>query len=112
MTQVDTLPVSVAIEQAVSAIIEQYRSVPAIATERALAMLALWAADAIAAGRLTPKAADATFVRLYVELDNPPAGPELSDDVDQLMIEALALDDWALSSRPMSTSCAVWRSGF
>jgi hypothetical protein len=94
MIQTDTLPVLVAIRRAADAIIDQYRESPAVATERAIAVLALWAADAIAAGRLTPKDADATFVRLEVEIGNPPAGPDLSDDTTQLLLEAMALDDW------------------
>lgn len=94
MIGVDRLPVTTALDRAAGAIVEQYRSVPAIATEHAIALLALWAADAIAAGRLAPKDADATFVRLDVQINNPPAGPELSDDTDQLLHEAMTLDDW------------------
>jgi hypothetical protein len=94
MIQVDRLPVTVALDRAAEAIIGQYRSAPAVATEHAIALLALWAADAIAAGRLAPKDADATFVRLDVATHNPPAGPELSDDADQLLHEAMTLDDW------------------
>jgi hypothetical protein len=94
MIQVDSLPVTAAIGRATEAIIAQYRASPAVATERAIALLALWAADAIAAGRLAPKDADAAFVRLEVELGNPPAGPELSSDTDQLLLEGMTLDDW------------------
>lgn len=94
MIQVDNLPVTLAIQQATDAIIAQYRASPAVATERAIALLTLWAADAIAAGRLAPKDADAAFVRLEVELSNPPVGPELSEDTDQLLLEGMALDDW------------------
>jgi hypothetical protein len=94
MIQVDDLPVVAAIDQATDAIIAQYRASPAVATERAIALLALWAADAVAAGRLAPKDADAAFVRLEVELGNPPAGPNLSADIDQLLLEAMTLDDW------------------
>ena len=67
MIQDDTLPVTAAMHQA---------------------------ADAIAAGRLAPKDADATFVQLFVELGNPPAGPELSEDATQLVLEAMTLHDW------------------
>ena len=96
MIQVDNLPVTAAIERAADAIIAQYRSVPAVATEHAIAMLALWAADAITAGRLAPKDADTVFVRLEVDLGDGErmGGPELSDDTTQLLLEAMALDDW------------------
>jgi len=94
MIQTDVLPVTAAIQRAADAIINQYRVSPAVATEHAIAMLALWVCDAIAAGRLAPIDADATFVRLEVELGNPPAGPDLSEDTDQLLLEAMTLDDW------------------
>jgi hypothetical protein len=91
---INNLPVTAALDRAAEAIIEQYRSAPAIATENAIALLALWAADAIAAGRLAPRDADATFVRLDVAINDPPVGPELSVDTDQLLHEAMTLDDW------------------
>src|SRR5580765_4910190 len=94
MIQVDSLPVTAAFGRAADAIADQYRTSPASTTERAVAMLALWAADAIAAGRLAPKDADTTFVLLDVAIENPPAGPELSDDTSQLLLEAMTLHDW------------------
>lgn len=94
MIQIDSLPVTVAFRQAADAVIHQYRAIPAIATEHAIAMLALWAADAIAAGRLAPTDADATFTHLFIEIGNPPAGPDLSDNADQLLLEAMELHDW------------------
>ena len=94
MILVDSLPVTVALGRAADAIVARYRASPAVATEWAIALLALWAADAIAAGRLAPTDADATFVRLYVELGNPPAGPDLSEDTDQLLMEAMNLEHW------------------
>jgi hypothetical protein len=94
MIQIDSLPVTPAIGRSVDAIIGQYRTSPAVATERAIAVLTLWVADAIRAGRLAPKDADAAFVRLYVELGNPPTGPDLSDDTDQLLMEGMTLDHW------------------
>ena len=94
MIQTDTLPVTAAIQRAAESIIDQYRVSPAVATERAVAMLALWIADAIAAGRLAPKHADTMFVHLDVAIENPPAGPELSEDTTQLLLEAMTLHDW------------------
>jgi len=94
MIHVDSLPVSAALQQAAQAVIEQYRTSPAVATERTLALLALWSADAIAAGRLAPSEADATFTRLFVTIGDMQDGPELSDDADQLLLEGMSLDDW------------------
>jgi hypothetical protein len=94
MTQTDSLPVTAAFQQAARAVVDRYRTSPAVATDRALALLALWAADAIAAGRLAPTDADATFTRVFVDLGNPPAGPDLSDDADQLLLEGMTLHDW------------------
>src|SRR5215213_9194470 len=94
MIQVDSLPVTAAFQRAADAITAQYRTSPASTTEHAIAMLALWAADAIAAGRLAPKDADTVFVHLFVAIENPPAGPDLSDDTTQLLLEAMTLHDW------------------
>jgi hypothetical protein len=94
MIQIDSLPVTPAVSRSVDAIIGQYRVSPAVATERAIAVLALWMADAILAGRLAPRDADAAFVRLYVELGNPPVGPGLSEDTTQLLMEGMTLDHW------------------
>ena len=94
MIQADSLPVTAAFQRAMDAIIGQYRTSPVVVTERAIALLALWAADAIAAGRLAPQDADSMFTRLFVETSNPPAGPDLSEAADQLLLEAMELHDW------------------
>lgn len=94
MIQVDSLPVATALRQAAQTVIDQYRGSPAVATDRALALLALWAADAIAAGRLAPAEADATFTRVFVTLGDMRDGPELSDETDQLLHEGMLLHDW------------------
>jgi len=94
MIQIDSLPVTAAFQQAAQAVIDQYRASPAVATDRALALLALWAADAIAAGRLAPADADATFTRVFVDIGNMRDGPDLSEDADQLLLEGMTLHDW------------------
>jgi hypothetical protein len=94
MIQLDSLPVTSALQQAAQAVIDQYRASPVVATERSLALLALWAADAIAAGRLAPAEADATFTRLFVALGDLRDGPDLSNDADQLLLEGMSLHDW------------------
>lgn len=72
----------------------RYRASPAVATDRALAPLALWAADAIAAGRLAPADADATFTLMFVTFGDLRDGPDLSDDAHQLLLEGMTLHDW------------------
>ena len=94
MILIDNLPVASAMAQAAQTVIDQYPTSPAVATDRALAMLALWAADAISAGRLAPAEADATFTRMFVALGDVRDGPDLSEDADQLLLEAMTLHDW------------------
>ena len=94
MIQVDSLPVAAALRQAAQAVIDQYRASPAVATHRALALLALWSADAIAAGRLAPAEADAVFTRVFINLGDIADGPELSHDAGQLLLEGMSLHDW------------------
>lgn len=83
-----------ALQQAAQIVIEQYRVSPAVATDRALALLALWAADAIAAGRLAPAEADATFTQVFVTIGDMRDGPDLSSETDQLLHEGMLLHDW------------------
>jgi hypothetical protein len=94
MIQVDSMPVASALKQATETVIEQYRASLSVATDRAIALLALRAADAIAAGRLAPSEADATFTRPYVGLGDLRDGPDLSVEADQLLLEAMSLHDW------------------
>lgn len=94
MIHADNLPVATALRQAAESVIEQYGTSPPVTTDRAVALLALWAADAIAAGRLAPAEADATFTRMFVALGDIAEGPELADGTGQLLLEAMSLDDW------------------
>lgn len=94
MMQTDSLPVTEALSRAAESIIGQYPSLPAVATDRAIALLALWAADAIAAGRLAPADADATFTRLFVALGDIVDGPEIAEEAGQLLLEGMTLHDW------------------
>ena len=94
MIQVDSLPVAESFRQAAQAVIDQYRASPAVATDRALALLALWSADAIGAGRLAPAEADAVFTQVFVAIGDIPDGPDLSDDAGQLLLEGMSLHDW------------------
>ena len=102
MTQTGSAPVSASIQQAAEALLARYRSAPAAQTEATLALVALWALDAIEAGRLQPVEADRVFTMLDVEIDETTGGPLLSDDAHQLMLEGMALHDWgtAFSADP------------
>ncbi|MCC7367861.1 MAG: hypothetical protein IT306_05535 [Chloroflexi bacterium] len=94
MMQTDNLPVVSALTQAAESIISEYPALPAVATDRAIALLALWAADAIAAGRLAPVDADTTFTRLFVALGDVVDGPEIAESAGQLLLEGMTLHDW------------------
>jgi hypothetical protein len=87
-------PAAASIRHVAEALLARYPSAPAAETETAIAVLALWALDAIDAGRLAPQDADQIFTLLEVETSEARGGPELSDTLDQLMLEGMALHDW------------------
>lgn len=72
----------------------RYPSASAPEIESRLAMLALWALEAVEAGRLHPADADRVFTRLDMQIDEDAVGPELSDDAGQLLLEGMAFHDW------------------
>jgi hypothetical protein len=96
VTQIHAAPSASSFAETAEAVITSYPSSPAAATERAIAVLALWALDAIEAGRLAPLDADRVFTMLDVEIGDAErkGGPELSDDASQLLLEAMTLDHW------------------
>jgi hypothetical protein len=96
VTQILPAPSASSLAETAEAVVASYPSSPAAATERAIAVLALWALDAIEAGRLAPLDADRVFTMLDVEIGDGErkGGPELSDDASQLLMEAMTLDDW------------------
>ena len=79
---------------AAEALLARYRSAPAVETEAGIALLALWALDAVEAGRLPPVEADAVFTMLDVEISEAKDGPELSETADQLLFEGMLFHDW------------------
>ena len=107
MTQVTNQPAAGGIHQAAKAVLARYRSAPAVETERAIAMLALWALDAIEGGRLSPPDADEVFTLIDTEIGETRGGPELSDDAAQILIEGMAFHDWGTE---FSTDAARLRS--
>jgi hypothetical protein len=94
MTQVTNQPAAGGIRQVAEAVLAHYRLAPAVETERAIAMLALWAVDAIEGGWLSPEDADEVFTLIDTEIGETRGGPELSEDVAQILIEGMALHDW------------------
>lgn len=94
MTQATSQPVAGGIQQATEAVLTHYRTAPASETERAIALLALWALDTIEVGRLSPQEADRVFTLLDVEIGETKGGPDLSEDADQLLLEGMTLHDW------------------
>jgi hypothetical protein len=87
-------PAASSLHQVAEAVLSRYPSAPALETERAIAMLALWALETIEAGRLSPQDADQVFTLLDVEIDETADGPELSNDANQLLLEGMLLHDW------------------
>jgi hypothetical protein len=85
MTAVDP-PIAHLIHDAALAVAVRYPSEPARATEAAIAILALWALDAVEAGRMDRDEANRVFVLLDVRLGEQP-GPELSGEVHDLITE-------------------------
>jgi hypothetical protein len=71
----------------------RYATVPPRETEATLAILALWALDAVESGRLGPEEADAAFVRLFLDITDGP-GPEISEGARALLLEGMSLHDW------------------
>ena len=94
MTQVTNQPTAGGIRQVAEAVLAHYQAAPAVETERAIAMLALWALDAIEGGRLSPPAADEIFTLIDTEIGESKGGPDLSDNASQILIEGMSLHDW------------------
>ena len=88
------------LREAAAALLARYPSATAAETESAIAMLALWALDAIEGGQLPPAEADSVFTMLDVEIDETGAGPDLSESVTQLLLDGMALHDWGTPFSP------------
>ena len=82
------------IQRAADALLARYRTASASETETAIAVLALWALGAVEGGQLSPTDADRVFTMLDVRLDDVQGGPELSDDVSDLLVEAEHFHHW------------------
>lgn len=62
-------------------------------SESAVAVLALWALEAVSSGRPTREAADAAFVDLFLDITDGP-GPDISEEMRDLLLEGMTFDDW------------------
>jgi hypothetical protein len=94
MTHASSEPTAGGIYQAAEAVLTRYPLAPATETERAIAMLALWALDTMEDGRLSPQDADQVFTMLDIGMSEAKGGPDLSDDAAQLLFEGMTLHDW------------------
>jgi len=88
------------LEAAALTIAQHYRTVPARETETAIALLMLWSLDALDSARITSDDATAILTRLWVDVSNPPAGPDLSEAVHKLLEEGTWLHDEAIGEGP------------
>ena len=95
------------LREAAAAVLARYPSAPATETEAAIAMLALWAIDAVEGAQISASEADSLFTLLDIAIDETDAGPELSDSVTQLMLEGLTLHD---QGTPFGADLARMRS--
>lgn len=81
------------LRDAAAAVLARYQSAPAAESESAIAVLALWAIDAVENGHVSVAEADSVFTLLDVEIDETESGPELSDSTTQLLLEGMTLHD-------------------
>ena len=81
------------LRETAEALLARYPAAPAAETESALAVLALWAIDAVEDGRLPAADADSVFTLLDVEIDESASGPDLSERATQLLLEGMTLHD-------------------
>lgn len=81
------------LRETAEALLARYPSAPATETEAAIAVLALWAIDAVEDGRLPAREADSVFTLLDVEIDESASGPDLSEHAAQLLLEGMTLHD-------------------
>jgi hypothetical protein len=77
--------------RAADELVRQYPAAPARETEKAIALLGLWALEGVAAGQIHPHEAAGVFAGLDAGLAEQATGPELSEDAAQLVVEAIHL---------------------
>jgi hypothetical protein len=88
------------LKAAASAIAARYRTVSAHETETAVALLVLWALDALDSARITAADATAIVTALWVSITDLPSGPDLSETIHELLEESTWLHDEAIGQAP------------
>ena len=86
-------PSAADIRSAADEIAARYGAASIEETEATLAVLALWALDAVASGRLPREEADRIFFRLDERIGTAP-GAELSDEARDLLFDGMTFHDW------------------
>ena len=88
MTTTTVPPAAVGdIRKVAEVIAERYPSVPAGETEASIAVLALWALDAIERGLLSRDEATSVFTQLDVRIGDAPSGSPLSEGTHEILLE-------------------------
>jgi hypothetical protein len=88
MTSTTVPPAAIGdIRKVAEAIAERYPSVPAGETEASIAVLALWALDAIGRGLLSRDEATDVFTPLDVRIGDARSGPQLSEEAHEILLE-------------------------
>jgi len=84
------------LQQTAAALIARYPTSTPAQTESGIAIISLWALEAVETGRLSPQDAGQVLTLLEVKLGDSEraGGPDLSDDTGQLLLEGMTLDDW------------------
>lgn len=82
------------IARAAKVLAERYSAAPPRETEAAIAVLALWALDAVETGRMDRDQANAVFTMLEICIGDQRGGPDLSEDVHQLVLEGEHFHDF------------------
>jgi hypothetical protein len=85
---------------AADAIAAHYPSAPARETDVAVALLTLWALDAIEAGRLSENDASTIFTQLWSDVTDHKDGPDLAPEADELLFDGGWLHDEAIGAAP------------
>ena len=88
------------IRSVAATIAARYVQAPARESEAAIAVLALWTLDAVEAGRMTREEATDVFTSLDVRIGDDPAGPDLSEQAYELLLEGGWLHDEAIGWGP------------
>ena len=85
---------------AADAIAAHYLSAPARETDVSVALLTLWALDAIEAGRLSMDDASTIFTQLWSDVTEQQDGLDLAAEADELLFDGGWLHDETIGAAP------------